>query len=107
MKKLTKSENDRYICGVCGGIAKYFGIDSTLVRLVFAGLCLIGGSGIGLYLIAALLIPKENGEAKGTAEAQRAEQAEEAEAAEETEATEETVQQTAEETETEKAEAEA
>ncbi|QDP41249.1 PspC domain-containing protein [Radiobacillus deserti] len=35
MKKLLRTRNDRYIAGVLGGIAKYFGIDATLVRLVF------------------------------------------------------------------------
>ncbi|MBO7709033.1 MAG: PspC domain-containing protein [Lachnospiraceae bacterium] len=59
MKKLVKSETDRYICGVCGGIAEYFGIDSTIVRLVFAALGIVGGGGILLYLAAAIIIPKE------------------------------------------------
>ncbi len=60
MKKLVKSETDRYICGVCGGIAEYFGIDSTIVRLVFAAMGIVGGSGILLYLAAAIIIPKES-----------------------------------------------
>lgn len=58
-KKLYKSETDRLICGVCGGIAEYFGIDSTIVRLVFAVLGVIGGSGLLLYLAAAIIIPRE------------------------------------------------
>ena len=60
MKKLVKSETDRYICGVCGGIADYFGFDSTIVRLGFAALGIIGGSGILLYLAAAIIIPRES-----------------------------------------------
>ena len=60
MKKLCKSETNRYICGVCGGIAEYFGIDATIVRLLFAALTVIGGSGILLYIVAAILIPRES-----------------------------------------------
>ena len=59
MKKLCKSETDRYICGVCGGLAAYFGIDATIIRLVFAALGIAGGSGILLYLAAAIIMPRE------------------------------------------------
>lgn len=58
MKKLYKSENDRKICGVCGGIAEYFGIDSTLVRLVFVLFGLLS-VGVAFYILAALLMPNE------------------------------------------------
>ena len=58
-KKLYKSRSDRYICGVCGGLGQFFGIDPTLIRLAFAVLAAMGGSGVGLYLIAAFIIPKE------------------------------------------------
>ncbi len=56
MKKLYKSQTDKKICGVCGGIAEYFNIDSTLVRLI---LVLIGLSGTGVlaYIIAAIIMP--------------------------------------------------
>ena len=47
------------LCGVCGGIAEYFGVDSTVVRLVFAGLGIIGGSGVLLYLAAAIIMPRQ------------------------------------------------
>lgn len=57
MKKLYKSEYDRKIAGVCGGIAEYFGIDSTIVRLIWVIAIVIFGSGLLLYLIAALVIP--------------------------------------------------
>lgn len=60
MKKLCKSETNRVVCGVCGGLGDYFGIDATLFRLVFAGLTVIGGSGILLYLAAAIVIPRES-----------------------------------------------
>ena len=59
MKKLYKSEYDRKIAGVCGGIAEYFNIDPTLVRLAWVILSCIGmGTGIVAYIIAAIIIPK-------------------------------------------------
>ena len=56
MKKLYKSDN-RMICGVCAGIAEYLGIDPTVVRLIWAALGLTG-TGILLYIIAALVMPE-------------------------------------------------
>ena len=56
MKKLYKS-NNRMICGVCAGIAEYLGIDPTVVRLLWAALGLTG-TGILLYIIAALVMPE-------------------------------------------------
>ena len=56
MKKLYKS-NNRMICGVCAGIAEYLGIDPTVVRLLWAALTLTG-TGIVLYIIAALVMPE-------------------------------------------------
>ncbi len=58
-KKLYKSNRDKKLCGVCGGIAEYFSIDSTLVRLGLAVFCLLGGSGILAYIICAIIIPDE------------------------------------------------
>ena len=55
MKRLYKS-NNRMLCGVCAGVAEYLGIDPTIVRLVWAALALTG-SGILLYIIAALVMP--------------------------------------------------
>ena len=57
MKKLYKSQIDKKICGVCGGIAEYFGIDSTIVRLAWVILSACFGSGIIAYIIAALVMP--------------------------------------------------
>lgn len=57
-KRLYKSRSSRMICGVCGGVAEYFNIDPTIVRLIFAALCLGAGSGIVLYIIAAIVIPE-------------------------------------------------
>ena len=56
MKKLYKS-NNRMICGVCAGVAEYFGIDPTIVRLIWAALALIG-TGILLYIVAAIVMPE-------------------------------------------------
>ena len=57
-KKLYKSNEDKMIAGVCGGIAEYFGLDSTLVRLGWVIFCALGGSGILTYIIAAVIIPR-------------------------------------------------
>lgn len=57
-KKLYKSETDKKLCGVCGGIAEYFDIDSTLVRLALVVFCLLGGSGLLAYIIAAIVMPQ-------------------------------------------------
>ena len=56
MKKLYKS-NNRMLCGVCAGVAEYFGIDPTIVRLVWAALAL-SGTGILLYIVAAIVMPE-------------------------------------------------
>ncbi len=59
MKRLYKSRGDRVISGVCGGIAKYFGIDSTLIRVIWVISFLIGGVGLFGYVIAMIIIPTE------------------------------------------------
>ena len=62
-KRLYRSRNQSLVAGVCGGVAEYFNIDPTLVRLalvLFAFLFILGGSifmAIGLYVIAWLIIP--------------------------------------------------
>lgn len=58
-KKLCKSSTDRKLFGVCGGVAEYFGIDATIVRLGVVLFTLAGGSGIMVYLVAALVMPEE------------------------------------------------
>ena len=58
-KKLYKSRTDRQLFGVCGGLAEYLGVDSTLVRVILVLFCLAGGSGLIPYLICALIIPNE------------------------------------------------
>ena len=56
-KKLYKSSTDKKLAGVCGGIAEYFNIDSTLVRLGWVLFSLLGGSGLLAYIIAAIIMP--------------------------------------------------
>ena len=58
MKKLCKSNTNKKICGVCGGIAEYLNADPTLIRLAFLLVCALGGSGIMAYIIAALVMPE-------------------------------------------------
>ena len=59
MKKLHKVEQGTMLCGVCTGIAAYFDIDPTLVRLGWVLFSLLGGSGILAYIICALVIPND------------------------------------------------
>ena len=59
MKKLTKCRNDKMLCGVCSGIAKYFGIDPTIVRLIWALLIFGAGFGVLAYIICAIVMPYE------------------------------------------------
>jgi len=60
IKRLTRSKTDRKIAGVAGGLANYFGIDSVLVRLIFALACLPGGfPGLLAYIIAWIVMPLE------------------------------------------------
>lgn len=56
-KKLYRSMNDKKITGVCGGIAEYMNIDSTIVRLVAIILVFGWGSGLLAYIVAALVMP--------------------------------------------------
>ncbi len=58
MRKLYRDTKNRKICGVCAGVAAFFGIDATWVRLGWALLSIWWGTGILIYLIAALVIPE-------------------------------------------------
>ena len=57
MKKLYRSETDKKIAGVCGGIAEYLNVDSTIVRLIWVLAVLFAGTGVLAYIICALIIP--------------------------------------------------
>ena len=60
-KRLYKSNKDKMVDGVCGGLAEYFGVDPTLVRLAWVLLCAMGGSGVVAYIVAAIVIPRDPG----------------------------------------------
>ncbi len=56
---LYRSRQDRFLGGVCGGLAAYFGVDPTIVRLVLVGLALVHGAVVVLYLLLWVLVPVE------------------------------------------------
>lgn len=58
MEKLYRTK-DRKIAGVCGGLAKKFGIDATIMRIIWVAAVLLGGFGVILYLIMWLIMPEE------------------------------------------------
>ena len=64
--KLTRSTRDRKIMGVCGGIAEYLHIDSTLVRIIWAIAVCCFGSGLLLYIIAGIIMPQDFGQRSST-----------------------------------------
>ncbi len=59
-KKLLRSKTNRTICGVCGGLGEYIGVDPTVVRIIWliASICSVG-TGFIVYLLAAIIIPEE------------------------------------------------
>ena len=58
-KRLVRTLDNRMVCGVCGGIGRYFNIDPTLIRLLWVIASILGGSGLLVYIIAAIIIPEE------------------------------------------------
>lgn len=63
-KRLTRSKENKKIFGVCGGIAKYFDMDPTIIRLLWIIAGLVFGGGIIAYFLAALIMPQEKPEEK-------------------------------------------
>lgn len=59
-KKIYKVEDDRKICGVCGGVAEYFGIDPVIIRVIWGVLALVYGTGILAYLVCAFVFPDKS-----------------------------------------------
>ena len=59
-KRLYRVEDGKKICGVCGGIAEYFDIDPTLIRLLWIFLILCAGTGILAYFVAAIIMPNKS-----------------------------------------------
>ena len=58
MKKLYRSGKERMLGGVCGGVAEYFSVDPTLVRLAWVLVSLMYGTGLLLYIIAWIIVPR-------------------------------------------------
>ncbi len=58
-KKLYKIEQGKVLDGVCGGIAEYFAIDPTIVRVAWAIFSAFGGCGIIAYIVCALIMPRK------------------------------------------------
>lgn len=57
-KKLVRDIRNKKIAGVCAGVANYFGLDVTLVRIIWLVLALMGSLGVWVYLILLLVLPK-------------------------------------------------
>jgi phage shock protein C len=57
-RKLYRSQTDRKLAGVCGGLAQYFDIDATLIRVLFVAITLFG-AGLVLYLAMWIIVPEE------------------------------------------------
>jgi phage shock protein C len=58
-KKLMKSSSEKRLSGVCGGLADFFDVDVTLVRLLFVIFTLMGGPGLIIYIVLALVLPED------------------------------------------------
>lgn len=58
-KRLYRSKKDKMLTGICGGIAEYFDVDPSLVRIATVLLCLYAGTGLLVYIIAAIIIPED------------------------------------------------
>jgi len=59
-RKLYRSRTDRKIWGVCGGLAKHFDVDPTIIRVVFVASLLCGTLGLWVYIIMAIIVPQES-----------------------------------------------
>lgn len=60
MDKLYRSENNRILGGVCGGLGSYFDIDPNIIRIIWVLLVFLYGTGILLYIVAWLILPDES-----------------------------------------------
>ena len=58
-KRLCRSRTEKMIAGVCGGIARYFDIDPTIIRVIWVAATLLAGSGVLAYLILWVVVPLE------------------------------------------------
>lgn len=73
-KKLTRSSTDKMLGGVCGGLARYFGVDATLVRLIVVALVIFAGLGPIIYFILWAVMPADDGRVIAGDAAKKAEQ---------------------------------
>jgi phage shock protein C len=71
-RRIVRSRSDRYVAGVAGGLAAYFGIDPLFVRIAFVVLTLINGLGALLYLVLWLIVPNEGSIVEGRTTVQEA-----------------------------------
>jgi phage shock protein C len=58
-RKLYRNRSNRQVAGVCGGLAQYFNLDATLIRILFVVLAVLGGSGLLLYVAMWIIVPNE------------------------------------------------
>ncbi len=58
-RKLYRSRTNRKLAGVCGGLAQYFNMDATLIRVLFIVVTLLGGAGGLIYLVMWIVVPEE------------------------------------------------
>jgi phage shock protein C len=58
-KRLQRSRTEKMVGGVCGGLANYFGVDPTIVRVLWVGATLLGGAGFVAYLVMWAVMPSE------------------------------------------------
>jgi phage shock protein C len=56
-RKLYRSRSQRMLAGVCGGLAEYFNLDATLIRVLFLILTVFGGTGLVIYLVMWIIVP--------------------------------------------------
>jgi len=56
-KRLYKTEDNKMICGVCNGVAEYFNADPSIVRLLWALFACCAGTGLVIYIVAAIILP--------------------------------------------------
>ena len=68
LSKLYRSNDDKTIAGVCGGLGEHFGIDPTILRVAFVLITIFGGSGVIIYLVLWLVIPAKSSLGKNSEE---------------------------------------
>jgi phage shock protein C len=56
-RKLYRSQSQRMLAGVCGGLAEYFNVDATLIRVLFLVLGVFGGTGLVIYVVMWFIVP--------------------------------------------------